>query len=121
MAKSKKTNSKKKTTTKKSTTKKNSTKKVVEEVKEENKKVKAKKAKEIAPKKVEKEVKEKNSLWVKFRIFCHGVVAETKKIHWPNKVQVFKYSVATIAFVVFLALFFYLIDVIFAAVQALFK
>ena len=48
-------------------------------------------------------------------------MTETKKIHWPSKANVFKYSVVTVVFVVFLALFFYLIDVIFAAVQALFK
>ena len=27
----------------------------------------------------------KQSLWVRFRIFCHGVKSETSRVHWPNK------------------------------------
>ena len=64
---------------------------------------------------------DKKSLWVRFRIFCHGVKTEFKKVHWPNKKDMVRYSIATIFFVIFLALFFYLIDVIFALVQLMFK
>jgi len=64
---------------------------------------------------------EKKSLWTKFRVFCNGVKSETKKVHWPNKKDMTKYSVATIVFIVFCSLFFYLIDVIFALIQALFN
>ena len=67
-----------------------------------------------------KNKKEKKSLWVRFRIFCHGVRTEVTKIHWPSKNDMVKYSVATIFFVIFCALFFYLIDVIFAFIQSLF-
>ena len=44
---------------------------------------------------------EKKSLWVRFRIFCHGVKSEAKKVHWPTKKDMLKYSVATVLFIVF--------------------
>ncbi len=68
-----------------------------------------------------KEVKttEKKSLLTKFRIFCNGVVSEFKKVHWPNKKDMIKYSIATIVFVIFCGLFFYAIDIIFALIKSL--
>ena len=65
--------------------------------------------------------KTKKSLWAKFMIFCNGVKEETLKVHWTNKKDMVKYSVATICFVIFCSLFFYLIDVLFALVQSLFN
>lgn len=70
-------------------------------------------------KKEEKEEVKKASLWVKFRIFCHGVASEFRKVHWPTREHMVKYSIATICFVLFLAIFFYLIDVIFAKIISL--
>lgn len=64
---------------------------------------------------------EKKSLFVRFRIFCHGVKSEFSKVHWPGRKDMIKYSVATILFVIFCSLFFYLIDVIFALIQSIFK
>ena len=64
---------------------------------------------------------EKKSLWVRFRIFCHGVKSETLKVHWPSKGDMIKYSIATIIFVVFCSLFFELINILFALVQSLFN
>ena len=64
---------------------------------------------------------EKKSLWVRFRIFINGVKSEFKKVHWPSKKDLVKYSIATFMFVICLSLFFYLIDVIFAWVQSLFN
>lgn len=61
----------------------------------------------------------KKSLWVKFRIFCHGVKSEAEKIHWTTKNDMIKYSVATIVFVVFCSIFFYVIDILFAFIQSL--
>lgn len=77
-------------------------------------------------KNVEKKVKkkssgEKKSLWAKFRIFCNGVKSEFGKVHWPDKKDMLKYSIATIVFIVFFALFFYIIEVIFALIQTLFN
>ena len=70
-----------------------------------------------------KEVKNKEpkkSLWVRFRIFCHGVKSEFLKVHWTSKSDLVKYSIATICFLIFAGLFFYLINVLFALVQSLF-
>lgn len=75
--------------------------------------------KEVKSKKVDKTF-EKKSLWVRFRIFCHGVKSEFLKVHWPSKNDMIKYSISTIVFVVFCSLFFYLINVIFALIQSLF-
>ena len=88
----------------KKTSKKNNTKKNVQ-AKKKNKK---------------KEV-EKKSLWVRFRIFCHGVKSEFKKVHWPSRRDMVKYSIATIVFILFCAAFFYLINVLFALIQSVLK
>ena len=89
------------------------------------KETKTKEKKEVAKKKKttnKKVSKEENkSLWVRFRIFCHGVKSEALKVHWTGKKDMFKYSIATIFFVVFCSLFFYLINVIFALIQLIFK
>ncbi len=66
-----------------------------------------------------KESETKKSLWVRFRIFCHGVKSEAKIVHWTSKKDVLKYSIATVLFVGFCSLFFYIIDVLFALVQSL--
>ena len=87
----------------------------VKETKKEKKEV----AKKKDTKKVEK--KEKKSLWVRFRIFCHGVKSETLSVHWPNKKDMIRYSIATIFFIVFCALFFYAVDIIFALIQSIFR
>ncbi len=63
----------------------------------------------------------KKNLWERFMIFCHGVGDEFKKVHWPTKKDMIKYSVATVVFVVFLSLFFYVVDIIFALVHSLFR
>ena len=87
--------------------------------KTEDKKEKYKEPKKVEKKKAKKE--EKKSLWVRFRIFCHGVKSEFLKVHWPSKKEMARYSIATIVFIVFCSLFFYLINVIFALIQLLFK
>ena len=82
------------------------------------------KKKKVEEKSIEKKVdnkketkvnnkEEKKSLFVKFRIFCHGVVSEFKKIHWPSKYDLVKYSLAVIFFVIILSLFFYTITTVF--------
>ena len=86
--------------------------------KEEPKKVEKKDKKKATKKKVKEE---KKSLWVKFRIFCHGVKSEFLKVHWPGKKDMVRYSIASIFFIIFCSLFFYLINVIFALVQTLFN
>ena len=81
---------------------------------------KEEKVKKEQPKKKVNEDQEKKSLWTKFRIFCHGVRSETKRVHWTSKNDMVKYSIATIFFIIFCSIFFFLINVIFAFVQSLF-
>ena len=75
-------------------------KKVVEDkyntsgIKKKEKKKEVKKTTKKVVKKTQK--KEKKSLFVRFRIFCHGVKSEFKKVHWPSKKDMIKYSIATI-------------------------
>ena len=81
------------------------------------------KKKEKEPKKaMKKEVttNKKQNIFVRFRIFCHGVKSEFEKVHWTPKTDMIKYSIASIFFIVFCSLFFYLIDVLFALVQTIF-
>lgn len=40
------------------------------------------------------------------------VVSEFKKVRWPNKKEMIKYSIATIVFILFFALFFYIIEIV---------
>ena len=72
-------------------------------------------------KKTKKNKQNKKSLWVRFRIFCHGVKSETEKVHWPNRKDMIKYSIATVLFVLFCGIFFYAIDKIFEIVKTLVK
>lgn len=95
---------------------------IMSKTKKDTKKIEKKDKNNIKNTKNTKNVKEeKRSLWVRFRIFCHGVKTEFKKVHWPSKSDMIRYSVATIFFVVFCSLFFYLIDVIFALIQSILK
>jgi preprotein translocase subunit SecE len=67
----------------------------------------AKKEKEAVKK--AKKVKEENK--PKKESFLKGIASEFKKIRWPNKKEMVKYSTATIIFVLFFGVFFYLIEV----------
>ena len=76
-----------------------------ETVKKEDKKVKiSKETKKTSLKAVKKESGIKK--WFK------EVMAEFKKVRWPNKKEMIKYSIATVVFIIFFALFFYVIELI---------
>lgn len=77
----------------------------------DNKKVETKKnnKKKITKKEVKKAPKSN---------FFKEVKAEFSKIKWPTKKDMLKYSIATIVFVIFFALFFYLIDLVMALLKA---
>lgn len=64
-----------------------------------------KKEKSSKKKEEKKENVQKESWW-------HGVKSEFKKVRWPSKKEMIKYSIATICFILFFALFFYLIEII---------
>lgn len=61
-----------------------------------------------------KEKEEKVSLWDKIMNYFHGVKVEAKRIHWTSKKDLIKYSGATLLFVVFFSLFFYIVNALFA-------
>ena len=86
------------------------------------KKTETKKKEKVAKKvpKKEEKVTGKQNIFVRFRIFCHGVKSEFEKVHWTSKNDMVKYSIASIFFIVFCSLFFYLIDVLFALAQTIF-
>ena len=48
-----------------------------------------------------------------------GIRSEFKKVRWPKKKEMFKYSVAVLLCIIVFALFFMLSDVIIAAVRTL--
>lgn len=84
-------------------TQKNEKKKTV--VKKETKKVTKKKE---TPKKTKK-----TGNWFK------SVIREVSKVKWPSKKEMLKYSIATIVFVIFFALFFYVIELLMAFLKSL--
>ncbi len=53
--------------------------------------------------------------------FFKGVKKEISRVRWPNKKEMIKYSVATITFILFFAVFFYAFDAIVAVLIELFK
>ena len=55
----------------------------------------------------------------KVKQFFSEVRKELGKVKWPNRKDMVKYSIATISFVIFFALFFYLIDLGVAAIKSL--
>ena len=52
--------------------------------------------------------------------FFKGVKKEISRVRWPNKKEMVKYSIATILFILFFSLFFYLFDTIVAILMELF-
>lgn len=52
--------------------------------------------------------------------FFKGVKTEFKHVVWPSKKNMIKYSIATVCFIIFFSLFFYLLDTIIAVVVKIF-
>ncbi len=55
----------------------------------------------------------------KFRSFLVDEKKELKKVKWPNKKDMTIYSVATISFIIFFALFFTVSDLLLAGLKVL--
>lgn len=51
--------------------------------------------------------------------FFGEVKSELKKVKWPSRKDMIKYSIATICFVIFFAGFFYLIDLGVALIKSM--
>lgn len=82
----------------------------IKKLEKTNTKGKAKKEKAEPVKKEKTSNKKKET--VKKEGFFAGVKKETSKIKWPTKKEMVKYSVATISFIIFFALFFCIIQVL---------
>ena len=92
--------------------------------KEETKEMKKESLKEASKKENKKasskeKKKEKGNIFTKIANFFSGVKTEFKRVKWPSRKDMVKYSIATIIFIVSCSLFFYLIDVILAALHSL--
>lgn len=83
-----------------------------EETKKTSKKVESKSTK--TTKKVEKKETK-----VKKESFFTGVKKEMKHVRWPLKKEMVKYSIATLSFIIFFALFFALTDLVIAGIKML--
>ncbi len=69
--------------------------------------------------KITKKNKESKSQNKKTDSFFTGVKKEMGKVRWPLKQEMIKYSLATLSFIVFFALFFVLGDLIVAGFKIL--
>lgn len=55
----------------------------------------------------------------KIKDFFVGVKREMAKVHFPSQKDMFKYSVATVVFILFFAAYFFLSDVVIAILKEL--
>lgn len=53
--------------------------------------------------------------------FFKNVKKEMKKVKWPSKKDMVKYSLATIIFIIFFGLFFYSLELLFVFIKELVK
>lgn len=79
-------------------------------------------------KKEEKELKNKTKKTVAKKetkkinkSYGEEVKAELKKVKWPSKEEMVKYSIAVIAFIIIFGLYFYGLDALFAWLSSLVK
>lgn len=84
-------------------------------------KSKKEKTKEVTKTEKKTASKEKTNVFTKIANFIGGVKTEFKRVKWPSKKEMLKYSFATIIFIISCSLFFYLIDIILAALHSLGK
>ena len=69
-----------------------------------------------AKEKKDKAVKKTKEVKVKKEGFFKSLKSEFKKVRWPNKKEMVKYSIATIVFVLFFGIFFYILEIIMTAI-----
>ena len=71
-------------------------------------------SKEVEKKEKKKETKKKEEkkTEIKKESWWHSVKSEFKKVRWPNKKEMIKYSVATIIFIIFFAALFSVIELV---------
>ena len=81
-------------------------------------KEKAKKQEKVEKKNIKKEKKVKNT---NKQSYISEVRSELKKVKWPDKKEMVKYSVAVIVFIVVFGAYFYGLDALFAWISSLVK
>ena len=69
--------------------------------------------------KVKEEKEKKGNIFRRIGRYFRGVVKEIGRIRWTSGKDLFKYSVAAIAFVIFFGVYFYAIDWIALLVRSL--
>ena len=84
---------------------------------ETNKRKTTKNVKKDVKKNNDKKKVVKKDAKVKKPGFFKEVKAEMSKVKWPSRKDMVKYSIATIVFVIFFALFFYAIDFLLALLK----
>ncbi len=78
--------------------------------------------KKSEPKKVQKKnVKKSKKTVTPKKSFSKEVKTELKKVKWPSKEEMLKYSIATLAFIIIFGLYFYGLDALFAWISSLVK
>lgn len=82
------------------------------------KKDSTKKEKKVTVKK-EKDTKKKKGLFKGIKSYFKGVKKEIGRIRWTSGKDLVKYSIATIMFVLFFGVYFYLIDLVVAFIRSL--
>lgn len=81
--------------------------------------------KNIIKKKENKKVEKKDNkqkkvgLFKKISNWFKSVIKEVSKVRWTPKKEMIKYSIATIVFIIFFALFFYAIELLMAFLKSL--
>ena len=63
----------------------------------------------------------KDNIFKRIFKYFKGVVKEVKRVRWTDKKELLKYSVATVLFVCFFALYFYAIDWLVLLIRSLAK
>ena len=76
---------------------------------------------EVKEKTTKKKETKKDGIWGKIVLFFKGVKSEWKRVKWPTKKEMIKYSVATIILIVGCSVFFYVLDVLLAFLHSLGK
>lgn len=90
------------------------TNKEIQELKQQRKNTKSKEEKKKLSLKIKK-LKNKD----KGTTFISEVLEEMKLVRWPKAIEVVKYSIASLIFIIIFALFFFGIDALFALVKDL--
>ena len=75
--------------------------------------------KKTAEKGNKKEKKSKGNIFSRIGRYFRGVAKEIKRIKWTSGKELVKYSLASICFLAFFGLYFYIIDVIVVLIRSL--